>query len=226
MCGTTKAAITALTSRRHALAATATSQAAEPASVPDGDRDYLDLVYARLRPPASSRGDARVQRGISGRAARRQREAEQEQRVAAAEHHRRDQVFTGRWPDAAPDSSGDVDRCGGDYAALHEEITARRLPEAMHRFQTMISEDMVPSVSVLYRAIETARRRSGAAWKWSTPGCGGSSSTRAPTCRSPGHARQFDSVRQFRRAVDDLLAHVAGRPGRQRAGAGPVRAGS
>ena len=217
-CEATKTAIKALTSRRHVLAVTATSKAAEPVTVPDSDRDYLDAIYVRLRPPASSEEIPAFAEDFRAELARRQREAEQEQRVAAADITAAIKVFTSRWPDAAPDSSGDVARCGGDYAALHEDITARRLPQAMHRFQTMISEDMVPSVSVVYRAIETASAQIRRRAEMVNTGLRQVEFNEGTHLQITWTPRQFDSVRQFRRAVDDLLAHVPdARAGNERA---------
>ena len=129
-----------------------------PATVPDGERGVPRQGYSARPAPArfSRRHAPRSASDFRAQLERCRRDAEQDQRVAAAEIQAAISVFTGRWPDSVPDSSGDVGRCGADFAALHEEITRRRLPEAMRRFQTMISEDMVPSVSVLYRTIETA----------------------------------------------------------------------
>ena len=158
-CRKTKDAINGMADRKETLAARAAEEAGKPATVPDGEREYLDKVYARLRPPASADAIAAFSEDFRAQLERCRRDAEQDQRVAAAEIQAAISVFTSRWPDSVPDSSGDVGRCGADFAALHEEITRRRLPEAMHRFQTMISEDMVPSVSVLYRTIETASHR-------------------------------------------------------------------
>ena len=136
------------------------------------------------------------------------REAEQGQRIAATEIQAAISIFTSRWPDSAPDTSGDADRCGADFAALHEEITRRRLPEAMHRFQTMISEDMVPSVSVVYRTIETAaaeiRRRADMV----NVGLKRVEFNQGTHLQIAVNAHQFESVRQFRSAVDDLLKNA------------------
>ena len=66
------------------------------------------------------------------------------------------QRFLERWPDAAPDDTGDVERAGQDFADLHADIIARRLPDAMAKFQQMISEDMVSSISLLVSRIDNA----------------------------------------------------------------------
>ena len=155
-CGKTSDAINGMATRKETLAVRAAEEAGKHVTVSDGEREYLDQVYARLRPPTSADAIAAFNEDFRAQLERCKREAEQGQRIAATEIQAAISIFTSRWPDSVPDNSGDVDRCGADFAALHDEITRRRLPEAMHRFQTMISEDMVPSVSVVYRTIETA----------------------------------------------------------------------
>ncbi len=87
---------------------------------------------------------------------RRRDAAEADRRYAYARVKSAVDRFVEEWPDSAPDATGDVDRSGADFAALHADIVRRRLPHAMGRFQQMISEDMVPSISVLQRAVENA----------------------------------------------------------------------
>ena len=78
----------------------------------------------------------------------------------------------------------------------------------MHRFQAMISEDMVPSVSVLYRTIETAsteiRRRAGMV----NAGLKRVEFNQGTHLQIAVNAHQFESIRQFRGAVDDLLKNA------------------
>ena len=78
----------------------------------------------------------------------------------------------------------------------------------MPRFQTMISEDMVPSVSVLYRTIETEQPRSGPGWQVNA-GLRRVEFNQGTHLQIAGNARQFDSAREFRQAVDDLHRHAA-----------------
>ena len=197
-----------MATRKDALAVRAAEEAGKPVTVSDGEREYLDKVYARLRPPASADAIDAFSEDFRAQLERCRRDAEQGQRVAAAEIQAAISIFTSRWPDSAPDNSGDVDRCGADFAALHEEITRRRLPEAMHRFQTMISEDMVPSVSVVYRTIETAaaeiRRRADMV----NVGLKRVEFNQGTHLQIAVNAHQFESVRQFRSAVDDLLKNA------------------
>lgn len=120
------------------------------------ERAYLDEVFATLEPPDSPEAVPAL-RGALRRELEHRRDA-----ASASRDHARAQVkaavdrFVEQWPDSAPDTSGDIDRCGADFVALHGDIVQRRLPQAMGRFQRMISEDMVPSISVLQRAIENA----------------------------------------------------------------------
>jgi uncharacterized protein YPO0396 len=207
-CEKTKDAIDGMTDRKETLIVCAAEEAGKPATVPDGEREYLDKVYARLRPPASADAIAAFSQDFHAQLERCRRDAEQDQHVAATKVQAAISVFTGRWPDSVPDGSGDVDRCGADFAALHDEITCRRLPEAMHRFQTMISEDMVPSVSVLYRTIETAsteiRRRADMV----NAGLKRVEFNQGTHLQIAVNAHQFESIRQFRGIVDDLLKNA------------------
>jgi uncharacterized protein YPO0396 len=207
-CGKAKDAIQGLTDRKEDLADRAAEEAGKSATVTDSEREYLDKVYARLRPPASADGIAGFRQDFHAQLERCRRDADQEQRVAAAEIQAAISVFTSRWPDASPDGSGDVDRCGADYAALHEEITRRRLPEAMHRFQTMISEDMVPSISVLYRTIETAGSEIRRRVDMVNAGLTHVEFNQGTHLQIAVNAHKFESIRQFRGTVDDLLKNA------------------
>ncbi len=209
-CGKTRDTIGEMTTRKDTLADRALEEAAKPASVPGDQRDYLDRVYARMRPPASPEAMREFTDDFRAELQRYQRDAEQEQRVAAARIETAMSVFADRWPDFVPDSSGDVDRCGGDFAALHEEITRRRLPEAMNRFQAMITNDMVPSVSVLYRAIETASTEISNRARMVNEGLRRVEFNQGTHLQIAVVPRSFKSVDQFRAAVDDLLRRAPG----------------
>lgn len=129
----------------------------KPHTVDDEEhRSYLDEVYAELDVPVTADSISQVQSAFRKELEKRRNSAEAKRKLAHTTLKNALDQFIARWPDTAPDTSGDVDRSGGDFATLHEEITQRRLPEAMNRFQRMISEDMVPSVSVLQRTIEKA----------------------------------------------------------------------
>jgi uncharacterized protein YPO0396 len=139
---------------------------------------------------------------------RRKRAADQERQVAAANIKAAIDVFLARWRDAAPDDSGDPERAGADFAALHEEITRRKLPEAMDRFRKMISEDMIPSVSVLYRTIETATAEIRRRMDIVNLGLRRIEFNPGTRLQIACNARQFESVKEFRQIVDDLLRHA------------------
>ena len=74
----------------------------------------------------------------------------------------------------------------------------------MSRFQKMISEDMIPSISVLYRTIETAaaeiRRRVNVV----NLGLNCIEFNHGTHLQITCNARQFESAREFRRAVNEL----------------------
>ena len=129
--------------------------AAGPPTVDDDARDYLDeasagLPHARLR----RRACAQFSRDLTAELGRRRRNAGQDQQGAADTLKAAIGQYNRQWPNSAPDDTGDVDRSGADYAALHEEITRPPAARGDGRFQRMITQDMVPSVGVLHRTIE------------------------------------------------------------------------
>jgi uncharacterized protein YPO0396 len=156
-CAGVKAQLSGYNDRQAALIAILEHEQDRPHGVDgDAERAYLDEAFAATEvtvdPAAIEQARTALRKELQAR-----RDA-----ANAERNHARSRVktaldrFLEEWPDAAPDSSGDVDASGADFAALHADITQRRLPEAMARFQRMISEDMVPSISVLQRAIENA----------------------------------------------------------------------
>jgi uncharacterized protein YPO0396 len=98
-------------------------------------------------------------------------------------------------------------------AALHEEISRRRLPEAMTRFQRMITEDMVPSVGVLHRTIETEAAAIRTRMTTVNAGLRRAEFNEGTQLQIAWTARQFDSAREFRQAVDDLHRHAGAAQG-------------
>lgn len=153
---TLKTQLSGHNTRQQALVDVLDAEQGRPHELDDGARDYLDeaLAATEVELDPENVGPARtaLRRELQNR-----REAANAERL-----HARTRVksaidrFCEQWPDSAPDTSGDVDACGADFAALHADIRQRKLPQAMDRFQQMISEDMVPSISVLQRAIENA----------------------------------------------------------------------
>ncbi|GHJ49050.1 nuclease [Catellatospora sp. TT07R-123] len=122
----------------------------------EDDRRYLDEVLAELVLTRSPDNMAQIRTTFRRELERRTGAADTTRQNAVMLMKRAVDGFIEKWRDAAPDTSGDVEKCGADFAALHDEIAARKLPEAMTRFQQMISEDMVPSIGMLQRAIEKA----------------------------------------------------------------------
>ncbi|MGW0443802.1 ATP-binding protein [Streptosporangium sandarakinum] len=209
-CSQTMNAVTDRQERHARLTEEHHCQSLKPHRVDDdGARAYLEEVHAGLGTPGSVDRIQELRRDFSRELERRKHEADAEWCLSANVIKSAIDLFLRDWRDAAPDDSGDVDRCGADFAALHEEIAGRRLPEAMSRFQTMISEDMVPSVSVLYRTIETSiadiRRKVDMV----------NAGLRQVEFNSGTHlqiaytAKQFEAVKEFRRIVDDLHRNAA-----------------
>lgn len=181
----------------------------------DADRVYLDEVYADLNIARSADRMPDIRQAFAKELEQRKRDAEAEQRLTATNLKNAIDLFVREWRDSAPDDSGDIDRCGADYAALYEEITSRRLPEAMSRFQTMISEDMVPSINVLYRTIETSAAEIRRKIETVNAGLHRVEFNPGTHLQIGYNPKQFESVKEFRRTVDDLHRHAAtGRGGR------------
>jgi uncharacterized protein YPO0396 len=156
-CAATRATIKSKEERREELAAVHEKELAQPHSAADGEElDYLTGVHAGISIRATAQSMQVVREAFASELDRRLKVADQAK--AAASRRIKDAIdqFTARWPGSAPDESGDVDRSGAALAALHAEITVRRLPEAMDRFRKMIGEDIVPSVSMLQRSIDKA----------------------------------------------------------------------
>jgi uncharacterized protein YPO0396 len=143
--------------RQTALLDLLQQETAKPHTIADNDhREYLDQAFGDLEVPVTPDNLSQVRIAFRKELERRRDAAEADRRYAHARLKTAIERFVEEWPDSAPDATGDVDRSGADFAALHADIVRRRLPHAMGRFQQMISEDMVPSISVLQRAIENA----------------------------------------------------------------------
>jgi uncharacterized protein YPO0396 len=150
-------AIKSLVQRREAYAAIYEQEQRKPRTISDDtQRACLDAAYTDTGMTPSPETISVFGPAFRKELERRRAAAESERRLAHQKMKSAVDRFLEEWPDSAPDTSGDVDRCGADFAALHQEIAQRRLPEAMIRFQQMISEDMVPSIGVLQRSIEKA----------------------------------------------------------------------
>jgi uncharacterized protein YPO0396 len=177
--------------------------------VDDDARAYLDEASADLLHPGSPDAMAQFSRDLTAELGRRRRYAGQARQGAADTLKAAIGQYNRQWPNSAPDDTGDVDRSGADYAALHEEITARRLPEAMASFQRMIAQDMVPSVAVLQRAIEKESAAIRAQMGTVNDGLRRVEFNSGTRLQIAWTARQFPAAREFRQAVDDLYRHAA-----------------
>ncbi|MFF5264557.1 ATP-binding protein [Actinomadura viridis] len=156
-CAATRAAIDQAQQRRRTLTTLHDREQAHPHVVSqDTDRRYLDQVLNSLTIAVTVDHMAAVAQMFRKELDGRLKAAEASRDIAAADIQTAIDRFLDRWPDAAPDNSGDLEKSGADFAALHADITQRRLPEAMQHLQRMISQDMVPSVAFLQRAIEEA----------------------------------------------------------------------
>ncbi|SDK19846.1 Uncharacterized protein YPO0396 [Actinopolyspora mzabensis] len=181
----------------------------KPHSVDDEEhRTYLDEVYAELDVPVTTDSMPQVQSAFRKELEKHKSSAESQRKLAHTTLKNALDHFISRWPDTAPDTSGDVDHSGGDFAALHEEITQRRLPGAMNRFQRMISEDMVPSVSVLQRTIEKATSEIKQRIDMVNAGLRQVEFNAGTHLQIAYKANPSDDVKEFRRRVDLLLRNV------------------
>jgi len=216
VCQATKKSIEDMSERRGGFDADHQREVKKPHEIEDHiGRAFLDDVYASLDGPGSADTMDQLRHAFLGQLDRRRRDADQAGQVAAARIKTAIDVFIARWPDAAPDCSGDVGT-GADFSALHEEISRRKLPEAMSRFRKMISEDMIPSVSVLYRTIEKAaaeiRRRTDIV----NQGLQRIEFNQGTHLQIARETRQFESAKEFRRIVDELLSRAPAARGSQK----------
>lgn len=156
-CAETRAEIKDKTQRREGLQTELDTEKALPASLGDGqERVYLDDVYAAVSIKATVASMPVVREAFDSELQRRAKGAEQNKATAARKIKDCVEEFTRRWPGSAPDDSGEVETSGAALAALHADITGRRLPEAMAKFRKMISQDVVPSISMLQQSIDQA----------------------------------------------------------------------
>jgi uncharacterized protein YPO0396 len=184
-----------------------------PRHLPDDTSAYLTAACSGLPMPETADEMPRLRRDLTAELAARKKAAAQDQQAAAATLRTAVGQYLARWRDSAPDDTGDVERSGGDYAALHEEISRRRLPEAMTRFQRMITEDMVPSVGVLHRTVETEAAAIRARMATVNAGLRRVEFNEGTRLQIAWTTRQFDSAREFRKAVDDLHRHAGAAQG-------------
>ncbi len=216
-CQVTKNSIASMTEHKDRLDADHGREIRKPHDIEDdAERAFLDEVYTSLDSPGSADTMHQLRQAFLSQLDRRRHDADRAGQVAAARIKTAIDVFIAKWPDAVPDGSGDVDRTGGDFSALHDEISRRKLPEAMNRFRKMISEDMIPSVSVLYRTIEQATAGIRSRTDTVNQGLRRIEFNQGTHLQIACTARQFESAKEFRRAVDELLSHAPAARGSQK----------
>jgi uncharacterized protein YPO0396 len=199
--------IKGLGERRAALAATHEQEQRKPHTISDDKhRAFLDAAYASTGMVPSPETMGMFGPAFRKELDRRKANAEAERRLAHQKMKSAIDRFLEEWRDSAPDTSGDVDRCGADFAALHREIAQRRLPEAMTRFQQMISEDMVPSIGVLQRSIEKASAEIQARVGMVNKGLRRVSFNAGTYLQIAYKANPSEDARDFRKRVDVLLS--------------------
>ena len=120
------------------------------------DRAYLDEVLAGLDVAATVDTIGTVRSALRRELDHRREKAQSDRRLALSKVKTAIERFLEKWSDTAPDTSGDAEQSGASFAALYEEIAERRLPDAMTKFQRMISEDNGSLIGLLQRAIEKA----------------------------------------------------------------------
>lgn len=195
--------------RQTRLADLRHEQETKPHTVQDNERTYLDEVYASIDTPMSDANIGMVRKLLDSALVALVATAKKAQDLARERVHNAIADFVEKWKDSAPDDSGDVDLTGADFAALHTEIVTRRLPEAMDRLQRMISEDMVPSIAMLQRTIETAASEIEERIRWVNAGLRRVEFNVGTRLQIAYAANPSTDVKEFRVGVDELLRDSA-----------------
>jgi uncharacterized protein YPO0396 len=208
-CAATRAAIERHGNRQNELIATYESEEQRPHTINDhDDRAYLDEVLTSLDVEPAIDTIQLVRANFRSKLQKRKDDAEADRRLASTRLKNAMDQFIEKWPDAAPDNSGDVERSGAAFAALYDEIATRRLPEAMTRFQRMISEDMVPSISLLHRAIEQAADEIKRRADMVNAGLRRAEFNPGTHLQIAYKISQPSEVKDFRKLVDELLSNA------------------
>jgi uncharacterized protein YPO0396 len=208
-CAVTRAAIERHSNRQNELIAVYEDEEQRPHTINDSDdRAYLDEVLTSLDVEPAIETIQLVRAGFRAKLQKRKDDAEANRKLASTRLKNAIDQFIEKWPDAAPDNSGDVERCGEAFAALHDEIATRRLPEAMTKFQQMISEDMVPSISLLHRAIEQAADEIKRRADMVNAGLRRAEFNPGTHLQIAYKVYQPSEVKDFRKLVDELLSNA------------------
>ncbi|WP_433287795.1 ATP-binding protein [Pseudonocardia sp. CA-142604] len=187
----------------------------KPHTIDDADdRAYLDEVLAAVTGPDTA--PVTVDTMLHLRHNFRKELQHCRDSAEGTRHHARSNLqtaiagFIEQWPDAAPDTSGDVERSGGDFARLYAEIVERNLPAAMDKLERMISGDMVPSISFLHRSIVNAAEEIRARIKMVNAGLRRVEFDEGAHLQIVITAHESVEVKEFRAAVDAVLRHAPG----------------
>ncbi|GAA1119979.1 ATP-binding protein [Nocardiopsis metallicus] len=178
---------------------------AEPRTVDDDDHAYLTSLLTDLGTPVRLDTMSQLYELARKELEHRGKSAEAEQKRSSSGVQQAIRRFLDRWEDSAPHNSDDVERSGSDFAALHEEINERRLPEAMDRFRHMISQDMVPSIAFVQRAIEEATSGIKERVEKVNIGLRRTEFNTGTHLQIAHTAKQFAEAKDFRRRVDELM---------------------
>ncbi|MFC5752585.1 ATP-binding protein [Actinomadura rugatobispora] len=222
-CSDLRNRITQSERRQETLTGELARQSPRPHTVDDGDREYLDALLVKLDAAVSSEGMPHLRQLLRSDLERRHQKARSRHDLALSGMKGDINRFLDKWPDSAPDGTGDVERSGGDFAALHDEISERRLPEAMGRFQLMISRDMVPSIMFVQRAIEEAARQIRERVEMVNEGLRRTEFNTGTRLQIAYTVKPFTESREFRSHVDALLRHEAAAPANAEASMGQFK---
>jgi uncharacterized protein YPO0396 len=189
----------------------------KPHQIVDQDHlEFLDKVLAAVGGPQLPEDMGRLRPAFRRELDQWRKNADGERKGAESKISNAIALFNAQWPDAALDTTGDVDRCGQDYVALYEDIVQRRLHEAMEKFKRIISEDMVPSVAVLQRAIETSATQIRQRVEMVNKALERAQFNPGTFLQIAYKATVAEDVKDFRTQVDELLRNAAaGRRGNQ-----------
>ncbi|WP_245718492.1 ATP-binding protein [Nocardia miyunensis] len=201
--------IAEVTQRQTMLVDLQSDEEQRPHTPPPDDKDYLDAVFVSIGATVTVDAVGSLRHQLDSALDKRVVTAHGDRRAAHEKVRSAITRFLDQWRDSAPDDSGDVDRSGQDFADLHAEIVRRRLPEAMQRFEKMISEDMVPSIAMLQRSIENAANEIERRIKMVNAGLQRVEFNAGTHLQISHTASQSADIKTFRSSVDTLMRKAA-----------------
>ncbi|MFL6052416.1 MAG: ATP-binding protein [Actinoallomurus sp.] len=176
----------------------------------DSDRAYLDTILEELDMQVTSASFTQFGSAFTTKLDSRRTSADGRRGMARTKLEGAIGTFIERWRDAAPDDSGDVDACGASYAELHQRIHERALPEAMGQFQRLLVNEAIPSISILYRAIEKTSKDIEARIDVVNSVLKKVEFSDGTHLKIDWSRQHFDEAREFKDLVDRLLKQSAG----------------